>query len=139
MNSYFSERISKMSDENLVDIIVNESDYVPEAISQVKNELRRRRIPSETYKTIIDNRIEVQKEVKRKSGEGLNLYQKVVCFCFPFFVPFVAALPLIGFLLPKPPGFLSFYENGYSKRFSQVIKYTLAGFIFWIFVLIAYI
>ncbi len=127
-----------MSDEELADILVNESDYVAEAISQVKDELRRRRIPKEDYKKLIGKRTVVQKKVKRKAVEELKPYQKALCFCFPFYFPIASAVPLLGFLLPRPPGMLTFHEEGYFRKSSQVLKYTVGGFVFWITALIVY-
>ena len=127
-----------MSDEDLADILVNESDYVPEAISQVKDELHRRRIPAQVFKMLIDDRTEIREDFKRKAVEDLKPFQKVLCFCFPFFIPFAMALPFLGFLIPRPPSMLTFHEGGYFKKSSQVIKYTLAGLVFWVTVLVVY-
>lgn len=43
----FDERMARLSDEELYDVLANEADYLPEAIAAAKQEIQNRNLSSE--------------------------------------------------------------------------------------------
>lgn len=123
----FEERMSKLSDEELYDVLANEKDYVPEAIAAAKSVFHSRGLSSETLaeiKTEIETIAEEEeKEKEEKAKVPLPLELKILSFVFAVGIPQAIAAEL-------------FRKRGYVRQANEIWKWMGYGLIFYIVITI---
>ena len=111
------KRYSKLSNQELMEIIENKFSYTELAVSVAFSEISKRKITEEDIKTYKDFQIiEAEKLIKKNIVEDLTLVQKILFFIF--------WIPFIGFLLKR-----NFIEDEYILKLMQANYYAWFGFI----------
>ena len=69
----FDEQMSKLTDEELYNVLANENDYVPEAVESAKSELQSRNLSPERKAELKSITEERKKEEKVRSSYGQRI------------------------------------------------------------------
>lgn len=79
----FEERMSKLSDEELYDVLAHESDYIPEAIEAAKKALQNRNLSAEKLTELESNLQEQELEKEEEADIPLSWPLRIFLFLFP--------------------------------------------------------
>ncbi len=139
MDKQISDTMARLSDEELIDVLVREGEYQEIAINYAKEELARRRLDKSEIDTMFQARRELYNEQTRKARESLTTGWKMLYLLFPVVIPIYAALPFImNFILPHPPGFLYWRELGYFRKSAEAGWYTFFGIVLWMTIIVVW-
>jgi hypothetical protein len=137
MNRTLIKHISELTNEELMDMLVSKSDYVPEAVNYAKVELERRQIGKNDLDTLFQERQLILDEKIHRAKKELSLREKLVCLLFPpVYIVLMKISPLLRFILPQGRNMIAYREEGYLTKASQALLYSLAGIILWFLFLI---
>jgi hypothetical protein len=128
MQFEFKSVMEKLSDEELLKVLTVDNDnYLPDALTAAKSEFEKRKLPEDKIGFITNDLVRKKDEENKKAAELLNPGLTVLTFLFPMILTFL----LSGFYKSK----------GYDRKASQLGRWTILGFCFYIIValLIAYL
>jgi hypothetical protein len=118
MSISFTELMSQKSDEQLLKIVARPADYQPEALEAAQREISKRNLSTD--------RLEVAKKVVIQEEEILTAKSKLplegVYKALAFFLPGIILLMISSALR----------TNGYEKKASDLVRWTVFGFGFYI-------
>ena len=120
--------ISRTNDE-LIEILVDRSEYRKEFVSIAEAEIKNRAIDDQVFK---DKQYEITEKTKieKKRLEDLTLEEKVLAF----FGIFIFMFRIIGFYkLPFVPKTIDYVNTGYERKAEKIIIYKTISIIFWLF------
>lgn len=112
-----SARYRKLPDHKLLDILYNKSEYRPEAIEAVVEELRVRKISTETTTDFRNEKKETEGRYAENATIPLPLHLKMLFFFGWFFTPFLGTAYR-----------LNYQEDGMLRKLRQSRIYSIAGF-----------
>lgn len=119
----FDERMAKLSDEELYDVLANEADYLPEAIDAAKKEIQNRNLSSEKLAEFETHVQEKQQAETEKAGLPLSWPIRIFMFLFPLGV----AQILVS----------EYYRNqGYQRKAKECWTWMGYGILFYIALII---
>jgi hypothetical protein len=126
MTNEFSEIMAKRSDHELIEILsINKDDYQPDAIEAAEREFAKRNLSVETVELAKQEIEEKHWIIEDKANMPLEPHWKILTCIFPGFLNII-----IGG---------TFKADGYDRKFSELIRFTLygLGFYFGLIILIA--
>ena len=118
----FAERMAALSDRQLLQVMVDRKDYVPEALRAAEAEIARRSIPGEVVEAALE-------EGKRRLAfareqEDLSLSPAYVWAYF--FLAFLTFTPFVAF-------FYRYHaERGYANRSQESMRMVFLGILFYL-------
>jgi len=128
--------IISRTDDELIEILVSQSEYREEFVLIAKAEIKNRPIYDKIFK---EKWIEISKKttVEKKRTEDLSSKEKVVSF----FGIFIFVFRVLGFYrLPLVPRTIDYVNAGYERKAEKIIIYKTISIIFWfVFIIVAYI
>jgi hypothetical protein len=114
----FIEIMSQKSDEQLLKIIARPQDYQPEALEAAQREVSKRNLSSERVEVVKNEIIEEEKLSLAKAAIPLEGTYKALSFFFPGIILLMISSAL--------------RTNGYEKKASDLVRWTVFGFGFYI-------
>jgi hypothetical protein len=114
----FIEIMSQKSDEQLLKIIARPQDYQPEALEAAQREVSKRNLSSERVEVVKNEIIEEEKLSLAKAAIPLEGTYKTLSFFFPGIILLMISSAL--------------RTNGYEKKASDLVRWTVFGFGFYI-------
>jgi hypothetical protein len=118
---YNPEVFKTKSINQLIKIVyIDKSEYSQDAIKVAKSELASRNISIDEQERIVSFLKSKKERLTSKSDRNLKTYFKVLCVIFPVF-PF-------SFVISS-----QLRVKGYNKMAREVVKYSLIGLFFYIF------
>ncbi len=110
----YSERMLKLSDEQLLEIIQHHKDYLPEALQAAELELKNRNIPNSVITSIKLSISDIDKQSDERAKLPLTWDLRILLFLIPF-----------GFLQIL---LASYYEhNGFKRKGSECWRWMFYG------------
>lgn len=119
----FREKMSKLSDEELFDVLAHKKDYVPDAIAAAENELKSRDLPHERIVALRIMAEEKRKEKQERANAPLPWGLKILSFVFAIGIPQVIACE-------------SYRNRGYTRRANECWVWMGYGVFFYIVIVI---
>jgi hypothetical protein len=122
MSTSFTELMSQKSDEQLLKIVARPGDYQPEALEAAQREISKRNLSTDRVDVAKKAVIQEEEILIAKANVPLEGGYKALTFLFPGIV----LLMISGALRTK----------GYEKKASDLVRWTVFGFGFYIALII---
>lgn len=133
MSDSLLKHVATLSNEDLVDILVSEEDYISEALNWARFELEKRQIPRSDLDLLFEDRRRIKAENRHRAEAKLSLHEKLLCIIFPpVYIVMMHISPLLALILPRGKGMIAYREAGYKTKAAQAVIYGFIGIIMWI-------
>ncbi|MEY3442957.1 MAG: hypothetical protein RLZZ519_1238 [Bacteroidota bacterium] len=120
MKLEYKQRFRDFSNERLITMLANRTDYRPEAIEAMEEILRERNLPSNEIESMLTEAEEAKQAQAQLADEPMPVGLKLILFFFP----------VIGFI---GAAVVSLYlkEKGYHQKAADSVLWTILGLLFW--------
>ncbi len=118
----FASRMAALSDRQLLQVLVDKKDYVPEALRAAEAEIARRTIPDEVIDAALEEGQRRATIANEREGVSLSEANKWLYF----FLSFLSFTPMVVF-------FYRYHsERGYALRSQQSMQMVFLGILFYL-------
>lgn len=120
MQSKYKQKFSDFSNERLITMLANRTDYRPEAIAAMEEILRERNLPANEIESMLSDAEQAKQAQAQLAEEPMPLGLKMTLLVFP----------VIGFI---GAAVVSLYlkEKGYHQKAADTVLWTVLGLLFW--------
>ncbi len=118
MNNEFEAVMAKRTDAELL-VIINSpvGDYQPLALEAANREFEKRNLSNDDIASAVTEIKHKERNVEAKSNEPLNIIAKIVAFLFPGLLVVLFAV--------------AYKAEGYTRKYKEMIRWTLYGLCFY--------
>ena len=121
-HNQFAQRMSSLSDQQLLQVMVDRKDYVPEALRAAEAEIARRAIPD----PILDAALAEGERRKSIADERSDVPLSFTYQWLYFGLSFLACTPMVAF-------FYRYHaESGYDRRSQESLRMVFLGILFYL-------
>ena len=120
MQSEYKQKFSDFSNERLITMLANRTDYRLEAIAAMEEILRERNLPANEIQSMLSDAEQAKQAQAQLAEEPMPLGLKMTLLVFP----------VIGFI---GAAVVSLYlkEKGYHQKAADTVLWTVLGLLFW--------
>jgi hypothetical protein len=120
MQSEYKQKFSDFSNERLITMLANRTDYRPEAIAAMEEILQERNLPANEIESMLSDAEQAKQAQAQLAEEPMPLGLKMTLLVFP----------VIGFI---GAAVVSLYlkEKGYHQKAADTVLWTVLGLLFW--------